>query len=68
MASASQSPRAKRDSTNDPEAYAKGEVQTTAEPIRSVDAANSAEGRDPWQYQGGVSPDTPRPSDDLKGL
>jgi hypothetical protein len=44
----SQSPRAIRDSTNDPEAFAKGEVQT------NVDPSEAGVGHDvpnPWRHQ-----------------
>jgi hypothetical protein len=62
-----QSPQQIRRSAQDYEKYAKGEVRTTAEPIRKSDAVNSAGGRDPWQYQGKTISDT-KPSDDLTGL
>jgi hypothetical protein len=51
MASTSQSPRALRDSTEDPEQYAKGVVQLDMERPSKTDHANSGDS-DPWQHQG----------------
>lgn len=46
-----QSPRALRDSTDDPEKHAKGEVQLGMERPRKTDDANSGDS-DPWKHQG----------------
>jgi hypothetical protein len=45
----SQSPQAKRASAQDFSQFSKGDVQTSAEPIKKTDAANGGA----WQHQGG---------------